>query len=92
MTEIFIDGLRSIAVANGVVRIELVQLRRGESKSNLESEVVGTLMLPAGALKSVTGQLASTLKKLEEASAGDAKGQGKTGSGGEDFDSALQNL
>ncbi len=33
MNDIFADGIRSIAVANGVARIELLQLRRGQSKN-----------------------------------------------------------
>ena len=35
MNDFFVDGIRSIAVANGVVRIELLQLRRGESQTKL---------------------------------------------------------
>ncbi len=50
MNDIFVDGIRSIAVANGVARIELLQLRRGESKNKLDPEVVGVLMLPIASL------------------------------------------
>ena len=70
MNDIFVDGIRSIAVANGVARIELLQLKRGQSKSKLEPEVVGVLMLPVASLKDFSTQLASTLQKLNEAAIG----------------------
>ena len=52
MTEIFADGVNSIAISNGVARLELVQLRRntvGESK--LVPQPVGTLFLPLAGLQ-----------------------------------------
>ncbi len=87
MIDIFVDGIRSIAVANGVARIELLQLRRGESKSKLDPEVVGVLMLPIAALKDFSVQLASTVQKLEEA----AKARSAEAST-EAVQSALENL
>ncbi len=87
MNDIFADGIRSIAVANGVARIELLQLRRGESKSKLDPEVVGVLMLPIAALKDFSVQLASTVQKLEEA----AKARSAEAST-EAVQSALENL
>lgn len=84
MSDIFVDGIRSIAVANGVTRIELLQLRRGKSKSNLEPTVVATLMIPVASLKDFTGQLANTLQKLS------AGAKPKAGGGG--TEAALENL
>ena len=66
MTELFADGIRSIAVANGVVRVELVQLRRGQDAAQLEPQASGSLILPAKALKDFTIQFAKTLEKLEQ--------------------------
>jgi hypothetical protein len=71
MNDIFVDGIRSIAVANGVTRVELLQLKRGKSKTKLEPEVVATLMIPVATLKDFTLQLANTLQKLNAS----AKGQ-----------------
>jgi hypothetical protein len=88
MTEIFVDGIRSIAIAHGVARIELLQLKRDKSASKLEPQVVGTMMIPVGALTEFTNQLANSLTKIRE-SVG-AKGRG-AGTGG-DVDSALDNL
>lgn len=87
MNDIFADGIRSIAVANGVVRIELLQLRRGESKNKLDPEVVGVLLLPVAALKDFSVQLASTVQKLNEA----AKARSAEAST-EAVQSALENL
>lgn len=86
MSDIFVDGIRSIAVANGVTRIELLQLKRGKSKTKLEPEVVATLMIPVAALKDFTSQLANTLQKINE---GAKKGRAK---GGDDVANALENL
>lgn len=87
MSDIFIDGIRSIAVANGVARIEVVQLRRGDSRDKLDPEVTATLLIPAGALKDFTAQLAGALQKLGAR----AKAQARPGEGG-DVESALENL
>ena len=67
MTEIFADGIGAIAVSNGVVRIELVQLRRataGEAK--LVPEPVATLLLPVAGLQQAAQQLAETQRRLQE--------------------------
>ena len=87
MNDIFADGIRSIAVANGVARIELLQLKRGQSQSKLEPEVVGVLMLPVASLKEFSTQLASTVKKLNEATKA-RRAEAST----EAVDSALENL
>jgi len=87
MSDIFIDGIRSIAVANGVARIEVVQLRRGEDREKLDPEVTATLMIPANVLKDFTTQLAGALKQLSAR----AKAQAKPGGPG-DMESALENL
>ena len=86
MTEIFADGIRSIAVANGVTRIELLQLKRGQSQTKLEPEVVATLMIPVASLRGFIAQLASAQKNLSES----AKAKGREA--GSDVDSALENL
>ena len=87
MNDIFVDGIRSIAVANGVVRIELLQLRRGQSQSKLDSEVTALLLLPVAALKDFSSQLTDTLEKLDQA----VKAQ-STDARGAAVDSALENL
>ncbi len=87
MNDIFVDGIRSIAVANGVARIELLQLRRGQSKSKLDPEVTAVLLLPVAALKDFSTQLASTIEKLDQA----AKRRGAEART-EAVDSALENL
>jgi hypothetical protein len=66
MTEIFADGTGSIIVSNGVVRIELVRLQRKGSKAELSSQSTGTLLMPVGALKGLTLQLAKALEQLQE--------------------------
>ena len=92
MIEIFADGIRAVALANGVVRIELVQLKRGpasEGQSQLSPEPVATLLLPARGLEELTRQLAGTVKKIRDnAQAGPAPSQGQAG----EIDEALTNL
>lgn len=87
MTDIFVDGIRSIAVANGVTRVELVQLRRGSGEAKLEPEVVARLLVPVGALKDLAAQLAKTVHKIEES----ARAQAESAAGAA-VDSALENL
>ncbi|MDX1486461.1 MAG: hypothetical protein R3229_18465 [Alphaproteobacteria bacterium] len=92
MTEIFADGVSSIAISNGVARLELVQLRRntvGESK--LVPQPVGTVFLPLAGLQQMLKQLNETARRVEEqqaAKAEDAKGE----SAAEEADEALTNL
>ncbi len=67
MIEIFADGIGSIAVSNGVARIELVQLRRtkaGEAK--LLPEPTATLLIPLAGLLQMTQQLNEAAQKLQE--------------------------
>ncbi|MHA1151749.1 MAG: hypothetical protein ACTSQ7_03630 [Alphaproteobacteria bacterium] len=87
MNDIFVDGIRSIAVANGVARIELLQLRRGQSQTKLDPEVTAILLLPVAALKDFSSQLAGTLDKLSQA----AKTRSAESSGAA-VESALENL
>lgn len=87
MNDIFADGIRSIAVANGVARIELLQLKRGRGQNKMEPEVVGVLMLPVASLRDFSAQLTSTLQKLNEA----AKAR-RTEASTEAVESALENL
>ncbi len=87
MNDIFVDGIRSIAVANGVARIELLQLRRGKSQTKLDSEVSAIMLLPVAALKDFSTQLAGTLDKLDKAAkARSAETRGAA------VESALENL
>ncbi len=87
MNDIFVDGIRSIAVANGVVRIELLQLRRGQSQSKLDPEVTALLLLPVATLKDFSSQLTGTLEKLDQGvKARDADARGAA------VESALENL
>ncbi len=67
MTEIFADGVNSIAISNGVARLELVQLRRntvGEAK--LVPQPVGTLFLPVAGLQQMLQQLNETVRRVQE--------------------------
>ncbi len=67
MIEIFADGVGSIAVSNGVARLELVQLRRstvGDAK--LVPQPVATLLLPVAGLQQLLQQLKETAQKLKE--------------------------
>ena len=67
MTEIFADGVNSIAVSNGVARLELVQLRRntvGEAK--LVPQPVATLFLPVAGLQQMLQQLDETTRRIKE--------------------------
>lgn len=92
MTEVFADGIRSIAVANGVVRVELVQLKRGSGEAKqLQPEVTGSLILPVGALKDFTLQFARTLERLEQRNRDRAKAEDSIEEGG-DMDQALEQL
>jgi hypothetical protein len=67
MTEIFADGVNSIAISNGVARLELVQMRRntvGEAK--LVPQPVGTLFLPLAGLQQMLQQLNETARRIQE--------------------------
>ncbi len=67
MTEIFADGISSIAISNGVARIELVQMRKttvGEAR--LVPETTATLLVPINGLQQMTQQLAQSLKQMQE--------------------------
>jgi hypothetical protein len=87
MNDIFVDGIRSIAVANGVARIELLQLKRGQSQSKLDAEVVSVLLIPVASLRDFSVQLTNTLQKLNEA----AKARSAEAST-EAVETALENL
>ena len=88
MPDIFVDGVRAVAVANGVARIELLQLKRGGDNTKLEPQVVATLLLPVGGLREFATHLNNSLERIEasqKASTAEAQAAG-------DVDSALQNL
>lgn len=90
MTDIFADGTGSVVVSNGVVRIELVQLRRKDDKAELESQTTGSLLMPVGSLKHLTLQLAKALEQIQARAA--EKDRLETSTKGDDLDDALSNL
>ena len=92
MTEIFADGVNSIAISNGVARLELVQLRRntvGESK--LVPQPVGTLFLPLAGLQQMIQQLNETARRVQDQQAAQADAA-KSENDAEAADEALNNL
>lgn len=91
MTEIFADGTGSIIVSNGVVRIELVQLRRKDGKAELSSQNAGTLLMPVGSLKNLTLQLAKALEQLQDRQSEKDRLESESKKGDE-LDDALSNL
>ncbi len=90
MTDIFADGTGSVVVSNGVVRIELVQLRRKHDKAELESHTTGHLLMPIGSLKQLTLQLAKALEQIQVKAA--EKDRVEAPAKGDDLDEALSNL
>ncbi|MGH6947700.1 MAG: hypothetical protein ACREDZ_10265 [Kiloniellales bacterium] len=92
MADIFADGIRSISVANGVMRVELAQMKRIGNEQKLQPQPVGTLILPVAAIKDFTVQFANAMQKVQET----LKRQGGAdASGGEshrDLDQALEKL
>ncbi len=92
MTEIFADGISSIAISNGVARVELVQMRKttvGEAR--LVPETTATLLVPVNGLQQMTQQLAQSLKQLQERAAQKTEGAVAAGDAGSAED-ALTNL
>lgn len=92
MNEIFIDGIRSIAVVNGVARIELLQLKRGTDQNKLEPYVVATLMVPAASLREMAAHLTTSLQRIEASAEKRAEAAKAAPSKGPDLDDALGNL
>ena len=89
MSDIFVDGVRAVAVANGVARVELLQLKRREGGDKLEPEVVATLLVPVGGLRELAAHLTSSVEKIEART----KGAAPSGTAqGEDVEAALENL
>ena len=67
MQELFVDDIRSIFVANGVVRIELGRLKRKEDEpGKVVSEGTTTLMMPFNALKAMMPRLAKAVHDVEQ--------------------------
>jgi len=89
MSDIFVDGVRSVAVANGVVRVELLQLKRDAEGAKLEPSVVGTLLLPVAGLRDFAAHLSNSARKIEASEKARAQA-GSTKAG--DVDTALENL
>ena len=92
MTEIFVDGIRTVAVANGVARIEMMQLKRGDDGTKLEPRPVATLMLPVAGLKEFTTQLTNAIKAIEENAKTKGTQRGGGGAPAHEVDTALENL
>jgi len=88
MPDIFVDGVRAVAVANGVARIELLQLKRGEDATKLEPQVVATLLVPAGGLRDLAAHLTNSIERIEASQRSAADPAAKTG----EVESALRNL
>jgi hypothetical protein len=66
MTDLFADAVGTVSITNGVLRVELVQLRPNSAGDKLTPYSVGVLHMPAGSLKNVTMRLAGLLEKSEE--------------------------
>ncbi|MFD2208108.1 hypothetical protein [Kiloniella antarctica] len=65
MEHVFTDGIGSITVVNGNVRIELRQIVRDPANAGkLISESTGTLIMPLSSLKDATVKLANTMEKI----------------------------
>lgn len=66
MTDLFADAVGTVSITNGVLRVELVQLRPTQAGDKLAPHSAGVLHMPAGSLKNVTMRLAGLLEKSEE--------------------------
>ncbi len=88
MEHVFTDGIGSITVVNGNVRIELRQIVRDPANtSKLVSEPTATLIMPLSSLKDATTKLANTMEKIQT----DEKAKAQMDKQQED-DDALTNL
>ncbi len=89
MNDIFVDGVRAVAVANGVARIELLQLKRSTEAAKLEPQVVATLLIPVGGLRELAAHLSTSIERIEASQkSNSADPASKAG----EVESALQNL
>ena len=92
MREFFTDGIGTIAVSNGVARIELVQLRKATvGEARLVPEPTATLLIPVAGLQQMTRQLNETARRLQEKDAARADGAAAAGEMSR-ADEALTNL
>ena len=67
MTEIFADGINSIAVSNGGARIELVQLRKTQvGEARMVPEPVANLLVPTAGLQQMAQQFAEALRHVQQ--------------------------
>lgn len=89
MSDIFVDGVRAVAVANGVARVELLQLKRGKDANKLEPQVVATLLMPVSGLRELAAHLNSSMERIE-ASKKPASAEAAQQTG--EVESALRNL
>ena len=89
MSDIFVDGVQAVAVANGVARIELLQLKRGADATKLEPQVIATLLIPVGGLRELAAHLTSSMERIE---AKQKIAESDTASKAGDVETALRNL
>lgn len=66
MTDLFADAVGTVSITNGVLRVELVQLRPNSAGDKLTPHSAGILHMPASSLKDVTMRLAGLLEKSEK--------------------------
>ncbi|KKJ76476.1 hypothetical protein WH95_13485 [Kiloniella litopenaei] len=87
MEHVFTDGVGSITVVNGNVRIELRQIVRDpKNAGKLVSEPTTTLIMPLSSLKDATVKLANTMEKIQA----DEKAKAQMDKQAEDEDALTQ--
>lgn len=77
MNEIFADRIQSVTLVNGVVRIQLAQMRASApGQQSLSAETAGVLLVPAAAFKEFAAQIGSGWQRMAQALASQ-HGQGR---------------
>lgn len=93
MEDIFVDDIRSIFVANGVVRIEFGRLKRGtDNPGEVNSEPTATMLLPYNSLKAMIPRLAKAMADVEVAMKKKQGGASSSDDDGSEAEDALSNL
>lgn len=69
MSDVFADGFRSTTVANGIVRVELTQLKASGQGKPAQAPA-GTLLMPLPVFAQFIRQSAERLQRLQSRSAG----------------------
>ena len=100
MNEIFADRIQSVTLVNGVVRIQLAQMRaNAPGQQSLSAEAAGVLLVPAAAFRDFAAQIGSGWQRMAQALAGQqgqARGAaapaGEPGRGSTGSDEALAKL